>query len=67
VTLSVRVNDERAVLQEFDSSQQRGWHDVIGAGVLRPTGNEIIVSVSSTIEGSAVIADLVAHFQATIA
>ena len=45
VRVVIQINDVAILDQTFDTSPQRTWHEVIGAGALKATGNELVVSV----------------------
>jgi hypothetical protein len=67
VTLRIRLNDHVALTQLFDTEPQRSWHDVMAAGALRATNNELVVSVPfSSGGGSVQISDIVIFFQSNI-
>ncbi len=70
VRVVIVMNDVDVLDQTFDSTQQRTWHEVIGAGTLQPTGNELTFAVlapggGGTV-GSATFSDVVVLFQATV-
>ena len=67
VTLRMRLNDHVAVMQVFDTEPQRSWQEVMPAGALKPTGNELIVSVPSDSGGGSVqVSDIVIFYQANV-
>jgi hypothetical protein len=69
VRVVIQINDVAILDQTFDTSPQRTWHEVIGAGTLKATGNELVVSVlagSNGDVGRVVISDVVVQFQATV-
>ena len=65
----IQINNVDIVSQTFDTTPQRTWHEVIGAGTLRATGNELVVSVlpaSNGDVGRVTISDIVVQFQANV-
>ena len=41
----IQINNVDVVSQIFDTTPQRTWHEVIGAGTLKAAGNEMVVAV----------------------
>jgi hypothetical protein len=67
VTLRMRLNDAAPLMQEFDTEPQRSWHEVFPAGVVKASGNELVVSVPSTSGGGSIdVSDIVIFFQVDI-
>ena len=65
----IQINNVDVLSQTFDTTPQRTWHEVIGAGTLKASGNEMVVSVLAGNNGDVgrvAISDIVVQFQANI-
>jgi hypothetical protein len=68
VTLRVRVNDHVAVTQVFNTEPQRSWQEVMPAGAIGATNNELIASIPSDSGGGSLqISDIVIFTRQTSA
>jgi len=72
VQLRVQVNNRHIMgesgIMTFKSDPARSWHEIVPPNILKPTGNELVVSVErSSGPGQIQIADIVLSYQVNLA